>query len=90
MITKCLMDKIASLARKLATERELRAEAFKRGYEDAKVWLGAELAEARAMQLSQALEWEQLRLENARLMRGEYICSRCGIRKDGEAPRVDF
>ena len=29
-------------------------------------------------------EYEQLRAENERLKRGEFICQRCGLRKDSE------
>jgi hypothetical protein len=29
-------------------------------------------------------EYEKLRAENERLKRGEFICQRCGLRKDGE------
>lgn len=31
-------------------------------------------------------EIERLRIEIARLLKGEYICQRCGVRKDSEHP----
>ena len=87
-----LADFSRQLERELATERALRLDAFKRGYEDAKMWLGAELAEAKAMQLSQAKEWEKLQKDNARLRKqleaafAQAICNcsesfECGMHK---------
>jgi len=35
-------------------------------------------------------ELEVVRAENERLMRGEYICRECGIRKDHTHPGGDF
>ena len=32
----------------------------------------------------------ELRHENGNLLRGEYICHRCGLRKDSDAPKADF
>ena len=40
-------DFARQLERELSAERELRLDAFNRGYDDAKIWLGAELAEAK-------------------------------------------
>jgi len=35
-------------------------------------------------------ELEALKAENDRLMRGEYVCHECGIRKDHTHPGGDF
>jgi hypothetical protein len=32
----------------------------------------------------------QLKAENERLMRGEFICRKCGIRKNDTHPKCDF
>ena len=35
-------------------------------------------------------ELDALKAENERLLRGEFICSECGIRKDHTHPKCDF
>jgi hypothetical protein len=35
-------------------------------------------------------ELEAMKAENERLMRGEFICRECGIRKDHTHPKCDF
>lgn len=37
-----------------------------------------------------AAELERLQAENERLRRGECICVKCGLRKDGEGSLADF
>ena len=39
---------------------------------------------------SQAAENFELRKEIEQLKRGEFICQKCGLRKDGEAKKGDF
>jgi hypothetical protein len=37
-----------------------------------------------------ATELDALKAENERLMRGEYVCRECGIRKNDTHPKCDF
>lgn len=52
--------------------------------------------EAKLLQLTQSpgsvpSRWvRMMAAELLRLRRGEFVCERCGIRKNGEAPDVDF
>jgi hypothetical protein len=37
-----------------------------------------------------ATELDTLKAENERLLRGEYVCRECGIRKNDTHPKCDF
>jgi hypothetical protein len=37
-----------------------------------------------------ATELNALKAENERLLRGEYVCRECGVRKDHTHPKCDF